>query len=632
LDPIYSATKNPWAIPTFAETQRYIHETVDYLKNNDLTFRIEKLPLCYMTGFEEFSSDIRREIFDEKRIMSFLRTKSDKEDSTLHIEKKTQFHNAKQCDICYLKQLCAGINPNYVSVNGDNEVYPIFDDPMLIVNRAKNTKQPSAKKNSIMDSALSDMNLFDYAIRHKSNKNNIYDTYSFFLMNNAGARDEDYIFNHWVYHVDEIKKGLVKNLLSFYVHIPFCVSNCAYCVYPSTTLKSETELEEYLDFLIQKMEKFAPIFKGLKFKTLYFGGGSPNIFSSEQMDKLFSKLFSLYDFEEYAEKAIEFNPRNTDIDKLKVIEKFGFNKLSIGVQSLSKRVLELNERGYQTIGMIKNAVELFNNLNLNYINIDLVIGLKGDTPEDFLSSFENICKIAPTNICIYPLKTNDAYIKKNYGSVDNFEKFYYPLFDEITEKLVSITAKYDYLPIFDMDKPSYVRPIIFSKNSVKRKRIDWSYAHFSIDPFSNFCLGYYSHSRISGVIDYRYSDKSNFDSMFLKKFSTNPDDYTYLVDTFSPIFEKVKFITQEFYKHREIDRKKYIEFYGKDILLDFPYAINALKALGIIKVEDKKIVFKDMHEKEAYPCLLFFVGRENVMIKFPEYTAKTMNKSRQSIK
>lgn len=626
LDPIYSAKNNLWVIPTFSETQKYIHETVDYLKKNDLTFRIEKLPLCYMTGFEEFSSDIRREIFDENRIMSFLRTKNDNEKSTLNIEKKTQFHNAKACDICRLKELCPGINPNYAALFGDNEIYPIFDDPIKIIDRVKNSKQSLTKKNSIMDEAHSDLKLFEYAINHKSNKNNIYDTYSFFLMDNVGVRDEDYIINHWISHVDEIKKGIAKNLLSFYIHIPFCVSNCAYCVYPSTTIKSENELQNYHNFLINQMEKFAPIFKGVKFKTLYFGGGSPNIFSAEQMDKLFSKLFSLYEFEEYAEKAIEFNPRNTNIEKLKVIEKFEFNKFSIGVQSLSKRVLEINNRAYQTTKMIKDIVDMFNNLNLNYINIDLVIGLKGDTSEDFLSSFEEICKISPTNICIYPIKTNDDYIKKNYGNFDNFEKFYYPLFDKVIEQIIPIIKKYSYVPLFDMDKPSYVRPIIFSRNSGKRKRIDWSYAHFSIYPFSNFCLGYYSHSRVSNVIDYRYVDKNNINSMFLKKFSTNPHDYIYFVDVFSSIFEKVKFITQEFYKHRIIERKKYLEFYSKDILLEFPYAINSLKTLGIISVDDERIIFKEINEKEAYKYLLFFVGKENVLKKFPEYKLKMINK------
>ncbi|MFW9878983.1 MAG: hypothetical protein ACFFG0_38380, partial [Candidatus Thorarchaeota archaeon] len=110
-------------------------------------------------------------------------------------------------------------------------------------------------------------------------------------------------------------------------------------------------------------------------------------------------------------------------------------------------------------------------------------------------------------------------------------------------------------------------------------------------------------------------DKDNIDSMFLKKFSTNPDDYVYIVDYFSPKFERVKFIVQEFYKHREIPREEYKKRYNRDIVEDFPYAIKVLKLLQIIKINPEKIIFKQMDEKETYPYLLFFAGRENVLKK-----------------
>ena len=613
IDPIYKAKENPETIPTFAETERFIHETVDFMKKNNLTFRIEKLPLCYMTGFEEFCSDIRRGVFDESRIMSFLRAKGDVDEDELMVEKDTKFFYAPQCSVCTLNKICPGVNPNYVKVKGCEEVFPIFDNPEKIIEKVKGSKQNLGE--NFKKKVMEDLKLFKYAIEKKPNKNNVYDTYSYFLMDSAGIKNEEFIYNAWKTLVEKIKQKKAPDLLSFYIHIPFCESNCNYCCYPSTKLQNEKQLEEYLSFLIQKMEKFSPLFKGLKFKTLYIGGGTPSIFSEEQFSILLKELFSRFDFEEYSEKSIELNPSTTTFEKLKILEKYGFNKISIGVQSLSKRVLELNKRGHQTKDMVKKTIEDFKKLDLNYINVDMVLGLKGDTIEDFVYSFEELCKIGPSNICIYPIKTNDEYIAENYGDFKNFTKFYYPLFDGVAKKIAFIGEKYGYRKHYEIDKLSYIAPLVFAKENQLTKRVDYSYTHFNLPPFSNFCLGFYAHSRIVDYMDYLFINENNPNSMFLKDFSTKPDDYVYITYGLSPRFERVKFIVKKFYVDWEVPRKEYKEFYNTDIVEDFSYAIKALQLLDIIKITEEKIIFRKMDEKEIYPYLLFFVGRKNVLKK-----------------
>jgi MoaA/NifB/PqqE/SkfB family radical SAM enzyme len=140
IDPVYRAYENQWTIAKFSEAERYIHEAVAFMKANKLSFRIEKLPLCYMAGFEEYSSDIRRGVLDEWRIMSFLRTRNDHEDTELLIEKSSIFHYAEQCKSCNLQILCPGINHNYVKINGDSEVFPVFEDPRQIISRVRASK------------------------------------------------------------------------------------------------------------------------------------------------------------------------------------------------------------------------------------------------------------------------------------------------------------------------------------------------------------------------------------------------------------------------------------------------------------------------------------------------------------
>ncbi|MBT3407567.1 radical SAM protein [Candidatus Woesearchaeota archaeon] len=613
IDPVYQAMKNKWTIPTYSQTEKEIYKTVKFMKQNNLTFRIERLPLCYMSGFEEFSSDIRRGFFNEIRMISLLKAKGDIQEKELIIEKNTKFYQAKQCKKCKLKLLCPGINPNYVEIHGSNEVFPIFKNPIDIINKIEKTNLK--KKSEFEKKIITDLKLFKHAIKIKTNKNNVYDTYSHFLMRSGGIKTEEFIYNSWKQHLKLIKEKKNKDLLSFYIHIPFCESNCNYCCYPSTKLENKKQLNEYYEYLIIQIKKYAKLFKNYKFKTLYIGGGTPSIFSEKQLKNILELIFKNYKFEKYCEKAIELNPKSTTIQKLKILEMFEFNKISIGVQSLSKRILDINERKNQTTTLVNETIQNFKKLDLNYLNVDLLLGLKNDTVKDFLYTFEEICKMGPSNICIYPLKTNDKYIKKNYKTFEKFTEFYYPLFDNVSKQIIPIAKKYNFNEHYKLEKLSYIAPLVFSKTKQKTKQVDFHYTHFNLPPYSNFCLGFYSHSRIINKIDYMLINKNNQDSMFLKGFSTNPKEYIYLTQKLDPNFEKVKFIIKTFYQHWEIPRKLYKEYYGTDIVQDFAYAIKALSHLNILKVHSDKIIFKKMDEKKLYPYLLFFAGRKNVMKK-----------------
>lgn len=140
IDPTCMARTNSWTVPKYCDAELYIRNAVKVLMDNKMSFRIERLPLCYMPGFEEFSSDIRRDIFDESRMMSFMKTENDDIKDSFFIEKRSNFTYAEQCSHCFYKQICPGINPRYVELYGDSEVFPVFDDPGVIVERVKNSR------------------------------------------------------------------------------------------------------------------------------------------------------------------------------------------------------------------------------------------------------------------------------------------------------------------------------------------------------------------------------------------------------------------------------------------------------------------------------------------------------------
>jgi len=132
VDPTNRAIENSWCVPTYKETEKYISKAAKFMIGKGISFRLERVPLCYMKGFEEYSTDIRRDVFDEKRMTSFIKT--DKEPD-FKIEKQSNYYYAAQCKKCSLNKLCPGINPNYVAVHGDKEVVPVKTTQESIIKR-----------------------------------------------------------------------------------------------------------------------------------------------------------------------------------------------------------------------------------------------------------------------------------------------------------------------------------------------------------------------------------------------------------------------------------------------------------------------------------------------------------------
>lgn len=619
IDPVGRAKENKWIVPTLTETQRYIYETINYILDNGLTFRLERVPLCYMSEFEEFSTEARLNVLKEGRLTYFAQKECF--DNKLNIEKRSIYHKTEVCSHCFLNSLCPGLNPNYVTVHGSNEIFPVFTQAGIITQKIINSRVNSIPRQYKDGIGLfkvqvdKDLKLFEEAIESKPNKNNIYDTYSYFLMRSIGFRDKPFIYEAWKKFTDKVRNGLESRLLNFYIHFPYCQSSCNYCVYPSTQLQNKQQIKDYLDYLVEETKEFSPLFDGLKFEALSIGGGTPSLMSEIQIKKLLSNVYKYFDFDNNGEKSIEFNPNTTTFEKLKILDEFGFNKISIGIQSLSFKVLKKNNRHYQTIERIRQVISDFKKTDIPYLNVDLLLGLMGDTPEDFLYSFEEVCKMKPLGISVYPIKTNDNYIKSRYGNLKDFLDFYYPLYNTVAKEMPIIAKKQGFSCEENPSIVSYVHPFFFSLKDTKNIKIKYTYSNYKLEPYSNFGLGYYSESCINNMMRYICVDKNNPSTMFLKKFSTNPNDFVYNTNVFAPHYAKVKFIAHSMYEHAGIFRDKYKAMFGTDIICDFPYAINALRYLNVITIGNEEIFFNITDEREIYKYLLFFVGRDFVLQK-----------------
>jgi len=142
--------------------------------------------------------------------------------------------------------------------------------------------------------------------------------------------------------IDEFIKNKDKFCSVIYVDIPYCRQKCAYCVYTGKVNPSDDELDDYVSKVIPyKTALYKEIFEKCSFDMIYFGGGTPDILSRAQLEKIFSAVPS---FENIKYKMTEAHPALLTDEHIDLYKKYNFCYLSLGIQSLDTDVLKKNNR------------------------------------------------------------------------------------------------------------------------------------------------------------------------------------------------------------------------------------------------------------------------------------------------
>lgn len=161
-------------------------------------------------------------------------------------------------------------------------------------------------------------------------------------------------------------------MAGIYIHIPFCKSKCAYCAFYST---ADARLKN--DFL-SALEKELIIRKdylgGDKVETIYFGGGTPSILSSEEIDKILKIIRLYFNVDNYSEITLEANPDTVDAFYLEKIRKAGVNRLSIGIQSFFDDDLNYLSRRHNSEHALRVIADA-KNVGFENLSLDLIYGI-----------------------------------------------------------------------------------------------------------------------------------------------------------------------------------------------------------------------------------------------------------------
>ncbi len=219
-------------------------------------------------------------------------------------------------------------------------------------------------------------------------------------------------------YISRLKNADPTRPLSLYFHLPFCRSACYFCgcnvIYTAKTEK----MERYIDYLLRELDILERhLDTSREVVQMHFGGGTPTYFSAEQLERIIVAVREKFpNFAPDAEISCEIDPRFFNADQMAVFKKYGYNRISFGVQDFDEKVQKEIHR-IQPFEVTKAAVDLARANGINSVNMDLIYGLPYQTLESFSRTLELALKINPDRFAVFNY-AHVPWIKKSMRKFD----------------------------------------------------------------------------------------------------------------------------------------------------------------------------------------------------------------------
>ena len=214
--------------------------------------------------------------------------------------------------------------------------------------------------------------------------------------------------------------------MSIYIHIPFCKNICSYCDFAKFYYN-----EKWADNYLIALEKEIKLkYQNELIDTIYIGGGTPTSLNTKQLEKLLN-ITKLFNFKEI-EFTIETNV-DLSLEKIKLLKKYGVNRISIGVQTVNSKHLKFLNRNHTKEEVI-DLVNLLKKYNFN-INIDLMYGMPNQTLKELEEDLDFILSLDVNHISTYSLII-EPHTKIYIDNITNIdEDLDYQMYQLINQKL-----------------------------------------------------------------------------------------------------------------------------------------------------------------------------------------------------
>ena len=205
------------------------------------------------------------------------------------------------------------------------------------------------------------------------------------------------------------KKSVIKSFkesnshegISLYIHLPFCESLCTFCGCNKRITKNHLVEIPYIKAVIREWELYCELFEEVPLiKELHLGGGTPTFFSPEHLLLLLEGIFNTSKKVSEAELSFEGHPNNTSIEHLNALAKFGFKRVSFGVQDYNPKVQKAIHR-IQPFENVKKVTKEARAAGYSSVGHDIIFGLPFQTVQDIINTIEKTKQLMPDRIAFY---------------------------------------------------------------------------------------------------------------------------------------------------------------------------------------------------------------------------------------
>lgn len=195
-----------------------------------------------------------------------------------------------------------------------------------------------------------------------------------------------------------------ENGYSIYIGIPFCPTTCLYCSFPSYPYEKFGHLaDQYLQALKREISAVSELGGAKKVTSIYIGGGTPTTLTASQLEELIVHIRKCFPAESSYEFTVEAGRADSITrEKLAVLRGCGVDRISVNPQTMQQKTLDMIGRKH-TVEQTVQAFQMARELGFSNINMDLIIGLPGETEEDFADTLRQIRQLNPDSLTIHSL-------------------------------------------------------------------------------------------------------------------------------------------------------------------------------------------------------------------------------------
>lgn len=209
-------------------------------------------------------------------------------------------------------------------------------------------------------------------------------------------------------------------MAGIYIHIPYCKQKCHYCNFYS--FASSQFREQFVDALLNELSHRKNYLENAKVNTIYFGGGTPSMLSTDEINKIVKRIFTLFQVEDGAELTLEANPDDLNEAYLADLKNYtSINRLSIGIQSFFPQDLQYLNRVHD-VRQARSSIELAVGNGFTNLTIDLIYGIPTLTIDNWKQNLEiffsyQLPHLSSYSLTVEPKTALNTMIKK--GKMQN---------------------------------------------------------------------------------------------------------------------------------------------------------------------------------------------------------------------